>query len=604
MTDNEIYKKSKVIVGIIILLLLLSGESGALNSDNMENAYLHLYEQMDLYKTGSTPRLIRSYVGTPSQTNDYMSWVYDNDLALLALLKRGTAEDRSRTIILADSLIWVQNHDQDFNDGRIRDGYWATSINDPSGKNSSIKSPGSGTGNMAWTIIALLSSYETAGNITYLDGAKRLGDWINNSYDIRGAGGYTGGYEDRNFDWKLEKIEWKSTEHNIDAYVAFSRLYSLTGNETWKERALQAKNFVEAMWNETEEHFWTGTLDDGVTINKQTIPLDVNTWGLMALGEKYKRGIGWAENHSFVEADGFKGYDFNDDRDGIWFEGTAHMVIAYQILGDEEKADLYLGELRRAQTIAQNANGKGIVAASHDGVSTGFGWVYNARPHIGATAWYIFAENMYNPYWNVLSSSLTPETLAKDTWNYFKTFNENHLPLNCHRMDMNISGRYFNPAEAGFYALSPVLAYDMGLDCDGNGTFEPRNEYLQDDDWDCSINRTSNTLNRIEALFTYQQSAHAIWELGDIEAPPDYNQTAYDEFDQTKPFNSHYHISEPISDFLKELNDGDLTEIFIYFNLTGEEAENEQILFLDTLNATHDNASYFNLHGTALIVQF
>ncbi len=40
------------------------------------------------------------------------------------------------------------------------------------------------------------------------------------------------------------------------------------------------------------------------------------------------------------------------------------------------------------------------MAASHDGVSTGFDWVYIARLHIGATSWFLFAELGYNPYWN------------------------------------------------------------------------------------------------------------------------------------------------------------------------------------------------------------
>jgi hypothetical protein len=349
---------------------------------------------MDLYNNGSTLRLIQSYNVT---SNDYTAWVYDNDLVLMALIQRGAYEDISRAKILADSLIWVQNHDTDFNDGRIRDGYWATSLDDSTGKKSSIKSPGSGTGNMAWTIIALLRYYEISRDPNYLNASERIGNWIHDtSDDTRGAGGYTGGYQN----WTPEKIQWKSTEHNIDAYVAFSTLYDITGNRTWEERALHAKRFVEAMWNETDGHFWAGTLEDGVTINKQTVPIDVNTWGLMALGKQYNRGISWAESHSYKEADGFKGFDFNDDRDGIWFEGTGHMVIAYQILGDDTKSGLYLDELKKAQKDATNANGKGIVAASHDGVSTGFNWSYDAQLHIGATAWFIFAEDKYNPFLN------------------------------------------------------------------------------------------------------------------------------------------------------------------------------------------------------------
>lgn len=41
-----------------------------------------------------------------------------------------------------------------------------------------------------------------------------------------------------------------------------------------------------------------------------------------------------------------------------------------------------------------------IVAASHDGLSTGFDWIYDARLHTGATSWFIFAELGYNPYRN------------------------------------------------------------------------------------------------------------------------------------------------------------------------------------------------------------
>ncbi|MCS7135297.1 MAG: hypothetical protein NZ893_02565, partial [Candidatus Aenigmarchaeota archaeon] len=139
-----------------------------------------------------------------------------------------------------------------------------------------------------------------------------------------------------------------------------------------------------------------------VTINKQNVPLDVNTWGLMALLDvnKYKRGILWAEKNCYVEADGFKGFDFNNDRDHVWFEGTAQMVIAYQMIGEWNKANLYLSELRKAQTQAINSNGKGIVAASADGLTTGFDWQYFRRLHIGSTAWFIFAEMGYNPFWN------------------------------------------------------------------------------------------------------------------------------------------------------------------------------------------------------------
>ncbi|KAF5438154.1 CASH domain-dontaining protein, partial [Candidatus Methanophagaceae archaeon] len=368
-----------------------------------------------MYENRNQLRFLESYESTPTFDSNYTAWTYDNALALLAFIARGNATDKARAQILADSFLYVQNNDQTFNDGRVRDGYWATDIKDPSGKNSSIKSPGSGTGNMAWTIIALLQYYEVTEDITYLEASKRLGNWIHdNCYDNRGAGGYTGGYEDKNFDWELEKITWKSTEHNIDAYVAFMELYNVTGNTTWLDRAIHANKFVKAMWNETEGHFWTGTKEDGEIINKDVLPADVNTWGLMALGNpnKYGRDITWVEDNCLVDpcprGCGFKGFDFNDDKDGVWFEGTAHTCIAYQIMNETDNSSEYISEIRRAQTYANNSNGKGIVAACHDNVTTGFGWGYPNALHIGATSWYIFAERKLNPFWGINTSDQIP----------------------------------------------------------------------------------------------------------------------------------------------------------------------------------------------------
>lgn len=399
----------KIAVIIVLAAVIITVFSGCIE-DNEEKAYSHLYEQMDRYKEGNTLRLIQSYVDTPTHPANHTAWVYDNDLVVLALIDRGTPEDISRAKILCDALIWCQNHDQNFNDGRIRDGYWASDLEDKdsAGKNSSIKSPGSGTGNMAWTIIALLRCYEAEENKTYLNAAERLGNWIyDNCNNNSGDGGYTGGYEG----WVPNQTEfqWKSTEHNIDVYVAFMRLYEATGNHTWRERAIHAKRFVVAMWDEGEGYFRTGTMDDGITINRGVRPLDVNTWAVMALAEVNRSAINnWIENNCQVNCCGFKGFDFNDDKDGIWFEGTAQMCIVYQIKNETEKSDEYISEIRRAQTSANNNNGNGIVAACCDNVSTGFGWCYPNALHIGATAWHIFAERKLNPFWGINTSNPIP----------------------------------------------------------------------------------------------------------------------------------------------------------------------------------------------------
>lgn len=360
-----------------------------------------------------------------------IAYSYDNALVLIAFLSRGTSDDIRRAKLLADAFIYSINNDRFFTDGRLRNAYQGGDLIlfpgwTPNAKANTVRMPGwwdqeghtwyedkftvgTQTGNLAWVLISLIAYYEKVGGNQYIDAAKTLGEWIETeTRDSRKLQGYTGGYDG----WETTannpegqtKLQWKSTEHNIDVYVAFSRLYKITQDSKWEERALHAKAFVESMWDQTTGRFWTGTLGDpDDSINTDPTPEDVNAWGLMALGNlsKYGQRMNWVENHCYLEADGFKGFDFNADKDHVWFEGTAHMALAYQILGDTAKANLYISELEKAQKKAVNNNGKGIVAASYDGLTTGFDWLYFNRLHIGATAWFIFAERGYNPYWGI-----------------------------------------------------------------------------------------------------------------------------------------------------------------------------------------------------------
>ncbi|MGH8549209.1 MAG: hypothetical protein ACRERU_11535 [Methylococcales bacterium] len=104
----------------------------------------------------------------------------------------------------------------------------------------------------------------------------------------------------------------------------------------------------------------------------------------------------------------FEGIDFNHDQDGIWWKVTTQLVAAWWPMvhsGSESNrttpqslASKYQGELRKAQKLAPHQNGKGIVATIRDKLTTGFDlptgepWYYFNRLHIGATAWFIFAE--------------------------------------------------------------------------------------------------------------------------------------------------------------------------------------------------------------------
>jgi hypothetical protein len=369
-----------------------------------DNAYTHLYTVMDKHAGGGTLRLLDSYEPTPGGSDDDTAWVYDNALAMLALMARGTPDDWQRAGVLADSFVYAQDHDPAFADGRLRDAYHATALA-ANGK-AQIAAAGSATGNVAWAAIALLGYWKEQGGATYLNTASRLGQWIyDNTNDTRGVGGYTGGY-----DAGLTKFQWKGTEHNLDVYVAFVLLHQATGDAAWGARAAPAKAFIQSMWEPAAGHFWTGTTDDGVTINHSPIPEDVQTWAVLALGKQagYAAGVTWVEQNLAITpcspGAAYSAFKFSNTGSGCWFEGAAHVAVAAQALGETAKADAIIQSLRGVQTSGPNNNQAGIVAADVGGAATGFGWSYPPALHIGATAWYLFAERKYNPFWQIGTS--------------------------------------------------------------------------------------------------------------------------------------------------------------------------------------------------------
>lgn len=368
------------------------------------------------------PHFVLSYE-TTGTTNMFdlvmrnVSFVYDNALALLAFL---AANDLPRARLIADAMVYAQDHDRYFNDGRLRNAYQSGDLTlppgwKPNGRAGTVRIPGwydsaqekwledsmqvgTHAGNMAWAILALLAFHEKAGGEAYLAAAERLGEWVEeHCRDARGAGGYTGGYD--GWEPRQTRLLYKSTEHNLDLYVAFERLYLVTRREAWHERALHARGFALAMWDDSDGKFWTGTTEDGLSVFTDVIPIDCQTWSILALQHldpSVLRALDFVETRLRVR----HGFDFNEDCDGVWLEGTAQMASALYQAGRREKAD----ELVRWLQVVRMPSG-GIAATDRDRVTTGFNlsdgnpWLYFRRPHIGATSWLLLAERRVNPFW-------------------------------------------------------------------------------------------------------------------------------------------------------------------------------------------------------------
>ncbi len=429
-----------------------------------------------------------------------VAYSYDNALALMSFLIYGDTT-RARLIADAFVYAYhndrfydgTNNNDGNpFNDDKtLRNAYQSGDLTVPNGwiangKSSTVRMSGwwdpnanggngawyedlfaasTHTGNVAWPMLALLSYYQTVNGDNYVAGdpylevIEGLGEWIeNHTKDANGSGGYIGGLMGWS-EWGADPfssglpagpkpLTYKSTEQNLDLFACFQRMeniYNTTGGSTgksgytgyWQTRADYTKNFVLAMWNATDKHFWTGTTGNGITIDTTKVATDAQTWTILALklDSSYWAAMDFAEinNMYYLNGQPTWGFDFNDknqfpwypdapadytgETDGIWFEGTGQAANAYQFIQQEQKAaDVYSTIVTLGQTASGGVNAvytdlqngtweiltSGFESLIASGSSSGIDaipWYYYKREHVGATAWAVSSEQRINLFW-------------------------------------------------------------------------------------------------------------------------------------------------------------------------------------------------------------
>ncbi|MBX3278401.1 MAG: hypothetical protein KF868_10405 [Acidobacteria bacterium] len=391
------------------------------------------------------PRLLRSFTTLPLQPNPNdanpdddidlvlrgAAFIYDNAVAALAFLAEGSADSLRRARLIADAFVYAAEHDRRFDDGRLRSVYSAGDIALPPGwtpNNRAGTAPVAGyyletpqsfefielgesrtidAGNNAWAMIALLAAHRRMQDVRYLNTARRIGDLLRTPDFRQGSGtyqGFTGGLEYGQVETLPPlKRTFAGSEHNIDIYAAFTSMFLATGETIWHTEAQHARAFVEAMWDGTRACYLAGTANPETrNTSPDQLPVDVQAWAVLALPDTiviHPEVLACAENNHRLMHDAFSGFDFNSDRDGVWFEGTAQMATAYAWANQTVMAESLRQELQRAQQSQPYGDGQGISASCHDGVTTGFGFKLFRRLHVGATAWNVFAQSGFNPYY-------------------------------------------------------------------------------------------------------------------------------------------------------------------------------------------------------------
>ena len=382
------------------------------------------------YRT-TGPRLAQSYQDDSGLSD--IAFVYDNALAIIALLKAG---EGAAARALGDGLLYAQAHDETFTDGRLRQAYHAnTFVNDNGTAHFGWEFGlvGTAVGDMSWAGIALAQLAQATGIARYRTGALAIANWIETkTRSTSGLGGYR-------FSDIGDLKDHKSTEHNIDVAAFFRLLQTLTGQRVWRDRADHAWAFVEQVWNADAGFFWTGS-DDGRTINKLAtqFPLDAQPWSWLARRRgAYAEALDWAAtnlattdtplrlNSALKGNQTVTGVAFGSgslkadptvpidqwnpkpDSGAVWFEGTSQLALALadrNRKGDKAAAQALLDAVIWAQDelgAGQVFGGKriegGVVAASSP-MHTGFGFGYYPNLHTGASSWFVFAGTGVNPY--------------------------------------------------------------------------------------------------------------------------------------------------------------------------------------------------------------
>jgi len=391
--------------------------------------------------SSNEPRLVQSYLPTDCDKGGeaHSAQTYDQALVLLAFLARGQAEDLKRAKLIARALVKAQQSDRTFKDGRLRNAYAADEPIDRRTNTARIaeeynrdakryledeNAAGSDTGNMAWVALALVQAHDRlpkSEGSPYLTAAASIARWIVANTKVNDSlGGFSAGMQGFERASGIPEGQslrtYRSTEHNIDLEALFEHLAAAAGRETeegrqWIAQGAHARTFVNRMRNDDDasaRHFWTGT-QAGTEINKHVVPLDVQTWAVLRSREPATDvgALTWALKNC-TEKGRTDAFDFNcNDGDGAWWEGTAQVAASLRWLKREHDAAPILERLRAAQLKAGAAVGA-LPAASRCGLTTGFDmsfssgqivpWLYPNWPHVGATAWFIFATMGVNPF--------------------------------------------------------------------------------------------------------------------------------------------------------------------------------------------------------------
>jgi len=288
------------------------------------------------------------------------SYTYDDALAAMAFISAGDLASARRIL---DAFVAIGPQPE----GGFLDCY-RTNSGAPSGALS--------IGHNAYLLQAMNLYYLQTGDSRYNTIARGIADYLLSLQDS--DGGIFG----------MAGVTWKSAESNLAALSGIHNLGKLQNLSTYVDSADEIRNFlIMECWNGTR--FLRGENDPAIVTDTQSL-------GGMILGPAYKNGAYWVEGYTLTtkrydSRRSVTGFDFNNDKDTVWTEGTFQEAMAFLIAGDTSKYSFYKTE---AEKLFNSTSGA-FWLASNTG-TTGGSWILYKWQAVAPTAWYIYTYNQDN----------------------------------------------------------------------------------------------------------------------------------------------------------------------------------------------------------------
>jgi hypothetical protein len=218
--------------------------------------------------------------------------------------------------------------------------------------------------------------------------------------------------------WVDAAKDRKSTEHNIIAYVALRNFGRLNGEgyKTYITKAEMISNFItNRAWNTSEKRFNRGQTEGTPDVPDKAKVVDAQALGVLLAASldrsrvitnyrsTYAPALDWAvtwfqTSVNFKKADNtykiIYGFDFNENKDTIWLEGTLQMTLAFYYSG---RSDGAINSTYYYNNAKETMQFDGSLPWATNKGDSGQGYDLEFWRAVASTAWLVFCDKKFNP---------------------------------------------------------------------------------------------------------------------------------------------------------------------------------------------------------------